>query len=251
MILFFTYHQVRPGDGECGPEFYTVSRGQFARHLDALAARKISCVAPSALLETGGATGPRCVLSFDDATRDHYEVVFPLLRERGLSAVFFVPTAKLNRPGYLTGTQVLELARGGQTIGLHGHDHNRLDLLNDAEIRHQIGHSRLVLRELTGERPWIFAPPGGFYNEHVREVAHGFGAQLIRTMRWGYNRTLDLGAMETIPVNRYTNDEKMMKIIEGRSARFVYLGKQAMKALVPGRAYERLRSQLFRLQRRN
>ena len=251
MILFFTYHKVRAGDGAGGPEFYTVSRGQLSRQLDALAARRIRCVTPAKLLEPGAQNESGYVLSFDDATHDHYETVFPLLRERGLKAVFFIPTAKLNRPGYLSDAQLVDMARAGQTIGFHGHDHNRLDLLNDDEMRHQIGHSRLIIQGLTGETPWIFAPPGGFYNDHVREVALGFGAQLIRTMRWGHNRALDLSAVETIPVNRYTNDEKLEKIIEARSGRFLYLGKQAMKALVPSRAYERLRSLLFRIRRGN
>src|SRR5207245_776655 len=70
---------------------------------------------------------PPFMLSFDDGTVDHYEVVSPLLEAAGRAAIFFVPTAKLNQPGRLTGGMVKEMAKAGHTIGLHGHEHRRLD----------------------------------------------------------------------------------------------------------------------------
>src|SRR3989344_6062162 len=40
----------------------------------------------------GGSELPEraCLLTFDDGTADHYSVVFPRLRERGMSGVFFL-----------------------------------------------------------------------------------------------------------------------------------------------------------------
>ena len=75
-----------------------------------------------------------------------------------------------------------------------------------AEMREQIKRSREIIGNLIGEPPWLFAPPGGFINEHVREVALGFGVEVLRTMRWGYNQSPDRTGLETIPVNRYTDD---------------------------------------------
>lgn len=247
MIFFFTYHKIRWDDAVGTPEFYSVARSQFVRHLDVLVGAAIPGADAAGLLQPQPPNGPRYVLSFDDATLDHYETAFPLLRERGLRGVFFVPTGKLNRPGHLTNAQVQEMSRAGQTIGLHSHEHKRLDLLDDDEMREQFGRSKRILTGLTGAGSWIFAPPGGFINEHVREVALGFGAQAIRTMRWGFNEKLDLTAMETIPVNRYTDDRIFRKIIEQRQSRFLYFAKETAKTLVPAHAYERLRGLLFRL----
>ena len=247
MILFFTYHKIRRDDAADTPEFYTVARAQLTRQLDTLTTAGILGVAAANLLEQPKTASPRYVLSFDDGTLDHYEIVFPLMQERGLRAVFFVPTDKLNRPGHLTNAHVQEMACAGQTIGLHSHEHKRLDLLDDDEMRAQIGRSKRTLRDLTGADSWIFAPPGGFFNEHVREVALGFGAQIIRTMRWGYNESPDLTGMETVPVNRHTDDAKFQKIIQHRQSRLPYYAKEAAKTLVPARAYERLRGMLFGL----
>ena len=251
MILFFTYHKVSTGP-ENGPrEFYTVSREQLARHFAALAATGRPCLGAEGLRQPPAARGNQFMLSFDDGTLDHYEVVQPLLQERGWKATFFVPTAKVNKPGYVTNTHIRELAAAGHTIGFHSHEHRRLDLATDDQMREQIGYSQAVLGALLGAKPWLFAPPGGFMNEHVREVALGFGVEAIRTMRWGYNQALDLTALETIPVNRHTDDAKFRKILEFRQTRYVYVGKQAMKALVPSRTYERLRNLLFKLAGKN
>ena len=251
MILFFTYHKVSAGP-ESGPrEFYTVSREQLARHFHALAATGRRCLSAAQLREPAIAEGNQFVLSFDDGTLDHYEVVLPLLKEFGWPATFFVPTAKVNKPGYVNNRQIQELAAAGHTVGFHSHEHRRLDLATDDQMREQIGCSQQLLGDLLGAKPWLFAPPGGFMNEHVREVALGFGVEAIRTMRWGYNQTIDLTALETIPINRHTDDAKFRNILAFRQTRYVYVGKQAMKALVPSRTYERLRNLLFKLAGKN
>jgi peptidoglycan/xylan/chitin deacetylase (PgdA/CDA1 family) len=192
------------------------------------------------------------MLSFDDATADHAEIVLPLLRERKWTAAFFVPTAKLNKPGYLSNAQVQEMAREGHTIGFHSHEHRRLDLASDDQMREQISRSQQIVGDLIGAKPWLFAPPGGFLNEHIREVALGFEVKAIRTMRWGYNEQFDLTSLETIPINRYTDDAKFRHVMEARhQTRLMYIGKQAMKSLVPSRAYERIRNLLFKFSGRN
>ncbi len=250
MIIFLTYHKVSGGNGG-NPDFYTVSGAQLARDVQALADAGYQPLNVASLAEQNSFPGRNYILSFDDGTMDHYEVVFALLRELGRRAVFFVPTAKLDRPGYLSTAQVREMAGEGQTIGLHSHDHKRLDLLTDGEMRDQMRRSRNILGGITGTPPWIFAPVGGFISPHLREVAQGFGVRAIRTMEWGYNETVDLTALKTIPLNRHTTREKFREILAARRGRSMYVGKQAVKALLPPRAYERLRGLVFRLSGKN
>lgn len=251
MILIFTYHAVCGADNRRGQDFYTVTAEQLERHFDAIARHGKQCVTISDL-RAGKALPPdNFILTFDDATADHAEVVAPLLARRGWKAAFFVPTSKLNRAGYLGDDQVRALARAGHCVGFHSHEHRRLDIASDDEMREQIKRSREIIGNLIGEPPWLFAPPGGFINEHVREVALGFGVEVLRTMRWGYNQSPDRTGLETIPVNRYTDDAKFQLILQARQTRYLYLGKQAMKAFVAPRTYERLRSWLFRVSGKN
>ncbi len=252
MILFLTYHAVATGGESRARDFYTVTREQFERHFDLLSCSGRQCLSPTTLREGKPIEKHHFILSFDDATADHAEIVRPVLSKRGWKAAFFVPTAKLNKPGYLTNGEVRDLIAEGHTIGLHSHEHRRLDLLSDDQLREQMGRSQGILADLIGQKPWLFAPPGGFLNEHIREVALGFEVDAIRTMCWGYNEKLDLTSIETIPINRYTDDRKFQRIVEARHRRRIaYAGKQALKVIVPSRAYEQMRALLFKLSGRN
>ena len=251
MILFFTYHKVSSGGGAGERDFYTVSLDQLSRQFQTLADAGRQCVSVTALREPAPLPANNFILSFDDGTVDHFDLVLPLLARHGWTATFFVPTAKLNKPGHLADEQVRQMARAGHTIGLHSHEHRRLDLATDDQMREQISQSQKIIGELVGAKPWLFAPPGGFMNEHIREVALGFGVEGIRTMRWGYNQAVDLTALECIPINRHTDQEYFQKILAARQGRSLYFGKQAMKALLPARAYEGLRNLAFKLTGRN
>ena len=250
MILFLTYHKVA-AQAEDDADFYTVSHDTLAQQLHALAAAGRSPMDATALQKTGPAGAAQCFVSFDDGTQDHREIVFPLLQQLGLRGVFFVPTARRNQPGYLTSAQLRELADAGQTIGCHSHEHKRLDVMSSEEIHRQLETSRKILRDITGVEPWIFAPVGGFMNAAVRDAALNSGLRVIRTMRWGFNQRPDFATLETIPLNRHTTDREFQNILAGRQSRLLYFGKQAAKALVPARAYERLRGWIFRVARKH
>ena len=253
MMLVLTYHKVA-GRPQNADEFYTVTAEQLDRHLELLAQNGFQVVSPRGLLESnrsdqiGGKGGKHpALLTFDDGTVDHYEVVQPLLERYGCRAVFFVPTSKLNRPGYVTSEQAAELNRAGNVLGLHSHEHCRLDWLPEEDIRVQMEVSRQKLADLVGERPVMFAPPGGFIDRRVRNICIETGVQLIRTMRWGYNRRLDKMALECVPVNRFVTENGFLKVLgfERRQA-WLYAAKEISKKMISARAYERLRGFVFK-----
>ena len=167
MILILTYHKVL-GRPETKPDFYSIKADGLERQLGLLAESGFRPLQPEELLSYKPETKPAYLLSFDDGTRDHYEVVLPLLARYKSRGIFFVPTAKLDREGYLSSEAVQEMSRLGQAIGLHSHEHRRLDNLNEEDIRVQMQISQQTLEKLTGARPTLFAPPGGFINSRVR-----------------------------------------------------------------------------------
>jgi hypothetical protein len=75
------------------------------------------------------------------------------------------------------------------------------------------------------------------------------GVRAMRTMRWGYNKSLDLMALETIPLNHSFNDKRFLSILEGKDSWFLFLykGKETLKRFIPLRGYELLRSLVFKL----
>ena len=244
MILVLTYHKVLRGpDPES--EFYTIQAEQLEHQLELLAQGGFQALAPEELLELKPRSNPTYLLCFDDGTADHYEVVLPLLAHHRCRAVFFTPTAKLDRPGYVTSKQVTELSRAGQTIGAHSHEHRRLDWLGEEDIRVQMQLSHQIIGNLVGAPPVFFAPPGGYFDLRVRDIALESGIRVIRVMRWGYNQVPDLAALQCIPLNRHFTDEEFRRVLEFRRQSALYAAKEITKKVIPSRTYQSLRAGMF------
>jgi len=250
MILVLTYHKVLR-EPETSPEFYNVTAQQLDRHLELLVENGFRPAAPDELLKKTPPAGRPFVLTFDDATEDHHDVVLPVLERHGCRAIFFVPTSKLNRPGYLTSEQTRAIGRAGHTLGFHSHEHRRLDQFSEEDIRVQLELSHRMIADLSAAPPRFFAPPGGFMSRRIHQLAVETGAEVIRTMRWGYNWKPDLTRLECMPVNRHLTDPEFRRILKLRSSAFFYTAKQTAKKLMPARSYESLRNGVFRLLGRN
>ncbi len=251
MILCLTYHKILASDSQKDDDFYSVTQHTLAAQIEAaLAAGYL----PIELSDPAPVVAPeekRLLLTFDDGTADHYGIVAPLLQKLRLRGVFFVPTAKLNQPGYLTEDQLAGLAKN-HMVGCHSHIHRRLDTLPSDQLEEQLRISCERLAHICGVPPRTFAPPGGFITPNILEAALKLGLPIIRTMRWGFNRQLNWAALETIPINRHTASAgQFQKILQGKQPHFLYLCKEIIKTMVPLRAYEQMRQWLFKAGRRS
>jgi peptidoglycan/xylan/chitin deacetylase (PgdA/CDA1 family) len=99
--LAVMYHYVRDSAATAFPDIRALPPALFREQLDWLQANYT--VVDLTALERGLDGGPLApnpaVLTFDDGFVDHYEAVFPELRARGLSGVFFVShAASTDRP---------------------------------------------------------------------------------------------------------------------------------------------------------
>ena len=250
MILVLTYHKVLRAAEEHA-EFYSVQATQLENHINLLRENTFSILSPADLLDYHEQSGPVCVLSFDDATVDHFELVKPMLERKNCRGLFFVPTSKLDRPGRLNSEHVCQLNKAGHTIGSHSHEHIRLDRLPEEDIRVQLELAQQKIGALLGKPPLFMAPPGGFFTPLIRRVAMERGLRVIRTMRWGQNRHPDFTALECIPVNRFLTESDFRHILKGRNMPLAYRAKQVVKRVVPGRTYETMRAFVFGLLGRN
>jgi len=94
------YHYVRDVERTPFPGIKALSVSGFAAQLDWLAARFDIVDGPAferAVLTGTGFARPSALLTFDDGFIDHYEQVFPLLRDRGFGGIFFLAGATLGR----------------------------------------------------------------------------------------------------------------------------------------------------------
>lgn len=86
------YHYVRPYNAEY-PHFKNLHIDDFKKQLDYLE-KEFGLVSLEHFLKSfeGGALPKGAVLTFDDGLSCHYNHVFPVLMERGLWGIFYVPT---------------------------------------------------------------------------------------------------------------------------------------------------------------
>jgi peptidoglycan/xylan/chitin deacetylase (PgdA/CDA1 family) len=87
------YHYVRDVERTPFPGIKALSVAGFRQQLDWLQDRFEVIDGPAferAILSGNGFDQPTALLTFDDGFVDHYEHVFPVLRERGLGGIFFV-----------------------------------------------------------------------------------------------------------------------------------------------------------------
>jgi peptidoglycan/xylan/chitin deacetylase (PgdA/CDA1 family) len=156
------------------------------------------------LLDTLSRTETTSALTFDDATDDHLRVAEEL-SERGISAIFFVPTEKIGEPGHLDAAQVARVAALGHAVGAHSHSHVPLSRLSAPELRREVELSCNRLTALVETTVRWFAPPGGSWHLLLAGELIRAGFEASRSMRWGIReQDVDRWRIPVVPVTELT-----------------------------------------------
>lgn len=113
------------------------------------------------------------LISFDDAYEDNYKHAFPIIKEEGIKATFFVIADRVGKAGRLSANEIIEMKQAGMCFGSHTLTHARLDSLPKEEIRREMNESKYVL-EGYGLSVRSIAYPGGFITEEVEDVAKAY-----------------------------------------------------------------------------
>jgi peptidoglycan/xylan/chitin deacetylase (PgdA/CDA1 family) len=209
--VILCYHSVHPS-----LPFASATPARFAEHLDWL--RHNCDVVPLgriASAETAGAGRPLVAITFDDGYEDNYTHAFPLLRERGLAATFFVTVGLVERDAAtverfgalrqvdplevapLSWDQLREMSGAGASIGAHTWSHPNLSRLGEPETRLELERPKAILEDRLGAPVTEFAYPFGKPGRHftpatirlVAEAGYAVGAAvLFRAVRRGDDR---------------------------------------------------------------
>lgn len=179
-VQILAYHLV--GAGTVSP--VDVTAADFRGQMEELAGdgSVVSLDSALALLRNGGAARqPAVVLTFDDAYRNFLTDAWPLLRDLGLPATLFVPTAfiehgeplPMSAAGALPPMSWDELARteeDGVTLGSHGHSHRELRSLSESEMDRDLGRARELLHRRTGSDAAHFCYPRAAWSRRCEGV---------------------------------------------------------------------------------
>jgi peptidoglycan/xylan/chitin deacetylase (PgdA/CDA1 family) len=142
--------------------------------------------------------------TFDDATSDHMWAA-EVLAQLSLRGVFFVPTARVGKPGQLRWRELQELVAMGHVIGSHSVTHQPLDRIPLRQVQFELETSKSELEDRLGVSVSYFAPPGGHTVRGLDERMILAGYEACRLTRWGlYRRPGQKLRIPSVPVTSYT-----------------------------------------------
>lgn len=152
----------------------TVTAGQLARDMAA-----------------GTEPPPRTfVITIDDGREDGWTEAFPILQAFHFVATFFVPSARIGRPGDLSAAQVIALSQAGMEIANHSVDHVPLAHLPPAAARVEIADAQAAIAALLGAPPASLAYPFGSRDRQVIDDVAAAGIGVAFTTVAGCRETL-------------------------------------------------------------
>jgi len=190
-ILMYHHVSAVPPNADIYRRDLSVSPEQFEAQLRYLRARGYHTVSLRDLLyalNRGWPLPPHpIVLTFDDGYSANYEKAFPLLKEYGFTATFFVLTsfADENRPGYLTWAEIARMSQAGMEIGSHSKDHPDLQHRGRDFLVWQILGSKQSIEAHTRQTVYAFSYPSGRYDAGVEEILKEAGYLLAVTTGQG------------------------------------------------------------------
>lgn len=150
----------------------------FARHLAALAQSGLSF--ESVLKEPTPGT-VRCLLTFDDGGASAAAVA-TVLAEHDMTGHFFITTAHIGTPGFVTYSDILALRAAGHVVGSHSHTHPaEMSRLSPTILASEWRMSSDRLSQLLGEPVTVGSVPGGFYSADVARAAAAAGIRYLFT----------------------------------------------------------------------
>ncbi|WP_342776154.1 polysaccharide deacetylase family protein [Leptospira gomenensis] len=130
------------------------------------------------------------LLTFDDGSKTHLEVLVPLLKKYGFTAsIFIYPTIiSSGKKYYMTWEQLKSaLDSGVLDLGSHTLYHPKLPTMSRTLIRKQLLESKQILEQKTGRKVVDLAYPFGLFDPRVIEEAKEIGYRMAFTVNPGKN----------------------------------------------------------------
>lgn len=176
--------------------YFDVSTAEFRQHLKQLKAARANVIPLADLydhMRHGKELPERAVvLTFDDGYLGQYTKVYPLLKEFGYPATFFVPTGtvgvKTSRD-HMTWAQLQAMDKEGLvTIEAHTVNHPEdLRKLSDDQVRKELTGSKKTLEQKLSRKIRFLAYPLGNADSRVARIAHEVGYEMAFTMGPGWS----------------------------------------------------------------
>jgi peptidoglycan/xylan/chitin deacetylase (PgdA/CDA1 family) len=220
-IPMYHYVSVPPDGADRYRRDLSVAPDLFAQHLDRLLEEGYTTIRLDDLLShlTAGAPLPArsVILTFDDGYRDNYTNAFPLLKERGMTATFFIVTDLIDAdlPDYLSWDMVREMHAGGMSIQSHGRNHASLKGRDDDYLIWQALGSLETIEYELGVRPRFISYPAGQYDENTIRIfqsAHYWAG--VTTVQGATHNSEELFQLQRVRIRGTTSADDLIRLLK-------------------------------------
>ena len=165
-IPVICYHNIKKNPSK--EDAYTISEDHFNEQMKSLHENGYHSILPEQLYEhlTLEAALPSkpVMISFDDSHEEHFLIAKSILDKYGFKGVFFIMTVCINKPNYLTESQIKQLSDEGNSICIHTWDHQKITLVEGEGWEQEIDKPKLLLEKITGKPVEYFAYPYGIWD---------------------------------------------------------------------------------------
>jgi peptidoglycan/xylan/chitin deacetylase (PgdA/CDA1 family) len=249
-IAFLMYHELelpqRPlCDSDPGYVRYVLPAAMFQAHVERFRSDQLRGISIREALARQDAS--RCVaITFDDGSETDLLTAAPVLRDAGFGATFYVTVEHLGRRGFLSKSQLRQLAELGFEVGSHAMTHRYLRDLPNAEVRAELVDSKRELEDITGGRVVQFSCPGGRWDRRVLQMAREAGYDSLVTSAIGMNsHRSDRFRLNRIPIMRGMGATEVARLACGKGVtrrRAQGAALNLAKRILGNSTYDRLRS---------
>lgn len=219
-ILMYHYISMPPVGADIYRTDLSVRPELLAAHLDRIVAEGYQVIPLYDLIAhlTQGTSLPEnaVVLTFDDGYRDNYENALPLLRERNMTATFFVVMDFINRerPEYVTWAMVEEMAAAGMSIEAHSIDHTSLRGRSATDLEFQALRSYETLQNRLGIRARFISYPAGEYDARTIEIFRQAGYWAgVTTLQGATHRSDALFELRRVRIRNTTTPDELAQLL--------------------------------------
>lgn len=186
MTRALLYHDVVPrgefsSSGFVSPDanIYKFSTGEFEEHLAAIQSRDVK---PAVSIHNALASPDVLLLTFDDGGVSAIRWTADRIERHGHVGHFFITTDYIDAPGFMSRSEIVELARRGHVIGSHSCSHPALMSRCPVEqLEREWRDSTSKLADILGAPVTTASVPGGSYSQAVGAAAARAGLRVLFT----------------------------------------------------------------------
>jgi peptidoglycan/xylan/chitin deacetylase (PgdA/CDA1 family) len=130
------------------------------------------------------------VITIDDGWYDGYTYAFPIMRDYGFVATFYVISSRIDAPDFLSAAQLRALEAAGNDIGNHTVNHVSLQTVSMSEVHQEVEAASEQIARAVGHRPVTLSyPMGGISDAAVYVVSQIPDLEIAVTTGYGQTET--------------------------------------------------------------